>query len=143
MNTPPPSCRSELDVARRLVLIEVGGQPAPCQSACDSRIAVPYLELHCRDLLRRFAQQDHSAHGAELLTIQVERNERQGNADGAAAFDHVPNPTDALLCQSDTDHTYGEDGHRTETNSQPIVSHKFRLPLRLGDMFRNVTWRGW
>jgi hypothetical protein len=86
------------------------------------------LELDRRDAFGRVTEQHHLVHAAEPLPIELERHKRDWERNRAAAFDHPPNPTDALPCKSDPDHAYGEDCQRAERDSQPVVSHRFRLP---------------
>jgi len=61
--------------------------------------------------------QDYLADRPKLLTIEFERDERNGQAERSGSFDNATDAASTLSCQGDTDHPNTEDGNRTHDNS--------------------------
>ena len=110
------------------VIVEVGRQAAAFKAAGNNRVVQPYLQLDSADLLWCGPMEDDAAHLTQLLAIQVESDEWEWERERAAAGHDPPHMTNALPGQGDANHPDAEYRDRTEHDSQPVVSHRFRLP---------------
>ena len=111
-----------------MISIEVGGQATPLQSTGNDRISQLHLQLHRGNLLGRIPQHDHSADFTQFLIVELEGNKGQREGDRTTALNYSSHPADPLARKTDPDHPDRKYCRSAQSDSQPVVSHKFRLP---------------
>ena len=111
------------------VALEVGRQAAALQPSGQERVGELYLQLDTGHVVGRLPLQGYPLERAQLVSVELERDEGEGDADRAAAVDHAVHGTEAPTHQGDSDHAHGEDGHRAEGDPHPVVSHVLRPPV--------------
>jgi hypothetical protein len=107
----------EIYVVGRVLVAEVGSETTATETLRDGRIRQLDLDLNRGDVLRRRPLENYLADGAELLAIQLERNECDWYGKRASPLHHISDPACALASQGDADHSNGEDGGGTQPDS--------------------------
>jgi hypothetical protein len=103
----------EIHIVGRVLVTEIGSETTAAQALRDGRIGQPDLELNRGDVLRHCPLENYLADGAQLLAVQLERNECDRHGKWASSLNHISNSPGALTRQGDADHANGEDGDGT------------------------------
>jgi hypothetical protein len=107
----------EIHIVRRVLVTEIGSETTASQALRDGRIGQLDLELNRGDVLRHCPLENYLADGAELLAVELERNECHGDGKWAGSLDHISDPPYASARQGDADHANSEDGDGTQHDS--------------------------